>query len=92
MGFPRQGVKMAELKLGNPDAFKPIGSAAGLGMAARAGQVGMIVAGIALIGTLVKKLVGSSEETAKNTKKNISGANFITTGIHDRKSDMVMGG
>jgi hypothetical protein len=91
MGLPRQGVKMAELKLGNPDAFKPIGSAAGLGMAARAGQVGIIVAAIAGVTMLVKKLVGSSDETAKNTKKSISGANFISTGIHDRKTDMVMG-
>jgi hypothetical protein len=79
MGMPGRRVKMAELKLGNPDAFKPIGNAAGLGMAARAGQVGMIVAGIALIGTLVKKLVGSSEQTAKNTKSSITNQNFITS-------------
>jgi len=51
---------------------------AGLGIAARAGQVGIIVAAIAGITMLVKKLVNSSDETAKNTKKSITGKNFST--------------
>jgi len=92
LGLPRQGVKMEELRLGNPNAFKPVGSAAGLGLAARAGQVGILIAAVGAISILVKKLLGSSEETAKNTKKNVSSANFISTGIHNRKGDMVVGG
>ena len=49
-----------------------------LGIAARAGQVGIIIAAIGGITMLVKKLVDSSDETAKNTKKSITGKNFST--------------
>ena len=74
------GTNLQELRLSNPNVGR--GSVRGLGMAARAGQVGLIVAAIAGITILVKKLVGSSEETAENTKGR-GLPNFITSTVTD---------
>ena len=44
-----------------------------------AGQVGLLLAGVTILTVLVKKLVGSSEETAQNTKRSVAEANFVNS-------------
>jgi len=63
---------------------KPAGLASSAGMAGtsligRAGQVGMIVAAIAGVTTLVRSIAGTSKETADNTRKSVADKNFVSS-------------
>tara|TARA_B100001093_G_scaffold249241_1_gene238664 strand:+ start:743 stop:2593 length:1851 start_codon:yes stop_codon:yes gene_type:complete len=55
------------------------------------GPIGFAASFIPLMFPLLKNLVGTNDDISSNTKKSITGANFISTGIHDRKNDMVVG-
>ena len=43
------------------------------------GQIAAVLIAISGLGVMIKKLVGSSEQTAKNTKSSITNQNFITS-------------
>lgn len=63
---------------------KPAGLASSAGMAGtsligRAGQVGLIVAAIATVTTLVRNIAGTSKETADNTRKSVADKNFVSS-------------
>jgi len=83
MGMPGRGVKMAELKLGNPEAFKAVGSSRALRGASAIGRFGvqgaLLATGVAILAG-IRSMVKSSDDTAKNTKGRTL-PNFITSTV-----------